>query len=113
VLARQGRFQALTVLADDTTARPEVTSLPRPLPLDRQHHADPDARMLEFGRGLQFPVDTAIKTGTSTDYRGRVGDCIRLSTHVAVWMGNLDGAAMDGVTAQSVPRWCCGRYFSS
>ena len=33
--------------------------------------SDPQARLLEFGNGnlLRFPVQTAVKTGTSSDYR--------------------------------------------
>ena len=32
--------------------------------------SDPEARGLEFGRGslLNFPLETAVKTGTSNDY---------------------------------------------
>ena len=60
--------------------------------------ADPEARMLEFGRGLQFPVETAIKTGTSTDYRDAWAIAFDYQHTIAVWMGNLDGSAMDGVT---------------
>jgi len=65
--------------------------------------ADPDARMLEFGRGLQFPVQTAIKTAPrpTTATPGRLPSTI--STPWRVWMGNLDGAAMDGVTGAVGP----------
>jgi penicillin-binding protein 1C len=113
VLARQGRFQALTVLADDTTARPEVTVFtPAVVTLIGNIMADPDARMLEFGRGLQFPVDTAIKTGTSTDYRDAWAIAFDYRHTVAVWMGNLDGAAMDGVTGAVGPAMVLRSVFS-
>jgi len=66
--------------------------------------------MLEFGRGLQFPVQTAIKTGTSTDYRDAWAIAFDYQHTVAVWMGNLDGAAMDGITEPSVQPWSCDPY---
>jgi penicillin-binding protein 1C len=113
VLARQGRFQALTVLADDATARPEVTVFaPAVATLIGNIMADPDARMLEFGRGLQFPVDTAIKTGTSTDYRDAWAIAFDYRHTVAVWMGNLDGSAMDGVTGAVGPAMVLRSVFS-
>jgi penicillin-binding protein 1C len=74
--------------------------------------ADPDARMLEFGRGLQFPVDTAIKTGTSTDYRDAWAIAFDYRHTVAVWMGNLDGSAMDGVTGAVGPAMVLRSVFS-
>jgi penicillin-binding protein 1C len=113
VLARQGRFQALTVLADDVTAHSEVTVFtPAVATLIGNIMADPDARMLEFGRGLQFPVDTAIKTGTSTDYRDAWAIAFDYRHTVAVWMGNLDGAAMDGVTGAVGPAMVLRSVFS-
>jgi penicillin-binding protein 1C len=74
--------------------------------------ADPDARMREFGKGLQFPVDTAIKTGTSTDYRDAWAIGFDYRHTVAVWMGNLDGAAMDGVTGAVGPAMVLRSVFS-
>jgi penicillin-binding protein 1C len=74
--------------------------------------ADPDARMLEFGRGLQFPVDTAIKTGTSTDYRDAWAIAFDYRHTVAVWMGNLDGSATDGVTGAVGPAMVLRSIFS-
>jgi len=113
VLARQGRFQALTVLADATVPRPEANVFtPAVATLIGNIMADPDARMLEFGRGLQFPVDTAIKTGTSTDYRDAWAIAFDYRHTVAVWMGNLDGSAMDGVTGAVGPAMVLRSVFS-
>jgi penicillin-binding protein 1C len=113
VLARQGRFQALTVLADDPAPRPESTVFtPAVATLIGNIMADPDARMLEFGRGLQFPVDTAIKTGTSTDYRDAWAIAFDYRHTVAVWMGNLDGSATDGVTGAVGPAMVLRSVFS-
>jgi len=113
VLARQGRFQALTVLADDTAPRPEsAVFTPAVATLIGNIMADPDARMLEFGRGLQFPVDTAVKTGTSTDYRDAWAIAFDYRHTVAVWMGNLDGSATDGVTGAVGPAMVLRSVFS-
>ncbi len=113
VLARQGRFQALTVLAQDTAPRPESPVFtPAVASLIANIMADPDARMLEFGRGLQFPLDTAIKTGTSTDYRDAWAIAFDYRHTVAVWMGNLDGSATDGVTGAVGPAMVLRSVFS-
>jgi penicillin-binding protein 1C len=113
VLARQGRFQALTVLADDPAPRAESSVFtPAVATLIGNIMADPDARMLEFGRGLQFPVDTAIKTGTSTDYRDAWAIAFDYRHTVAVWMGNLDGSATDGVTGAVGPAMVLRSVFS-
>ena len=104
VLARQGRYQPLTWVADDPTPRAESRAFsPAVTSLIGNILADPDARMLEFGRGLQFPVETAIKTGTSTDYRDAWAIAFDYEHTVAVWMGNLDGSAMDGITGAVGP----------
>jgi len=67
--------------------------------------SDPDARAREFGRDsiLRMPVQTAVKTGTSTDYRDAwaVGYTHRYT--VGVWMGNLDQRPMNEVTGSVGP----------
>ncbi len=67
--------------------------------------SDADARKLEFGRSslLRFPVQTAVKTGTSNDYRDAwaVGYNDRFT--VGVWTGNLDRRPSLGVTGASGP----------
>lgn len=54
--------------------------------------SDSSARSLEFGgSGLfDFPVQTAIKTGTSTDFRDSWAVGFNDRYTVGVWMGNLD-----------------------
>jgi penicillin-binding protein 1C len=113
VLAREGRYQPLTLLANDPVPRPEVSVFtPAVATLVGNILADPEARMLEFGRGLQFPVETAIKTGTSTDYRDAWAIAFDYRHTVAVWMGNLDGSAMDGVTGAVGPAMVLRSLFS-
>ncbi|MDY0221175.1 MAG: transglycosylase domain-containing protein [Desulfobacterium sp.] len=67
--------------------------------------SDSEARALEFGRGslLNFPVETAVKTGTSNDYKDAWTLGFNHAYTVGVWMGNLDGRPMDGVTGSIGP----------
>lgn len=65
--------------------------------------SDPYARTLEFGRNsvLNLPIQTAVKTGTSTDYKDAwvVGYDYRYT--VGIWLGNADRTPMDGVTGST------------
>ncbi len=67
--------------------------------------SDSKARQLEFGNGsvLDLPIETAVKTGTSTDYRDAwaVGFSHRYT--IGVWMGNVDGQPMAEVTGSTGP----------
>lgn len=67
--------------------------------------ADPGARALEFERDsvLAMPRETAVKTGTSNDYRDAwaVGFSHRYT--VGVWMGNADRRPMRGVSGTIGP----------
>lgn len=67
--------------------------------------ADPQARQREFGSGalLRFPVATAVKTGTSTDYRDAWAVGFSHRHTVGVWMGNLDQYPMRGITGSTGP----------
>jgi penicillin-binding protein 1C len=112
VLARGGRFTPLTMFGDDSRRADMSIFSPAVATLVGDILSDPDARMLEFGRGLQFPVQTAIKTGTSTDYRDAWAIAFDYQHTVAVWMGNLDGTAMDGVTGAVGPAMVLRSVFS-
>jgi penicillin-binding protein 1C len=71
--------------------------------------SDADARALGFGwdSPLETPFWTAVKTGTSKDYRDNW--CIGFSEHytVGVWTGNFNAEAMDKVSGVSGagPSW--------
>ena len=67
--------------------------------------SDPDARRLEFGAGsvLNLPVQTAVKTGTSNDYRDAWALGFSDQYTVGVWMGNVDQRPMHEVTGSSGP----------
>jgi penicillin-binding protein 1C len=103
-LARHGSYLPLTAVPRETVGEPsrEVFS-PEAASLIANILSDPDARSLEFGAGLQFPVETAIKTGTSTDYRDAWAIGFDYAHTVAVWMGNLNDVPMDGITGSVGP----------
>lgn len=76
--------------------------------------SDPWARRLEFGAGgaMNLPVQTAVKTGTSTDYRDAWVAGYNDKYVVAIWMGNLDRGATDGVTGSTGPAMALRSIFS-
>lgn len=67
--------------------------------------SDPHARSLEFGANsvLNFNLQTAVKTGTSTDYRDAWAVGFNDRYVVGIWMGNLDHKVTDGVTGGTGP----------
>ncbi len=67
--------------------------------------ADPQARQREFGSGalLRFPVETTVKTGTSTDYRDAWAVGFSHRHTVGVWMGNLTQHPTRGITGSTGP----------
>ncbi len=105
-LAREGLWQPLTVCEMQTQRPPPQ----RPIAADAARSisailSDPAARLLEFGEGgvLRFPVRTAVKTGTSSDYRDAWTLAYNGRWLVGVWFGNLSGAATEGVTGARGP----------
>lgn len=103
-LARRGNFLPLTAVPRESAAEPSHDVLPPEVAsLVANILSDPDARSLEFGAGLQFPVETAVKTGTSTGYRDAWAIGFDYAHTVAVWMGNLNDVPMDGVTGSVGP----------
>jgi penicillin-binding protein 1C len=66
--------------------------------------ADPGARALEFGGSLlDLPVQTAVKTGTSNDYRDAWALGFDHRFTVGVWVGNLDRREMERITGAVGP----------
>jgi penicillin-binding protein 1C len=102
-LANQGSFSALKVLANTRTSKtrhvfsPEITSIIADI------LSDSDARRLEFGLSalLRLPVQTAVKTGTSNDYRDAWAVGFNSNYTVGVWLGNLDQQPMLQVSGSS------------
>jgi penicillin-binding protein 1C len=105
-LAERGVFRPLTTSLADASVRParrvysaEAASLVANI------LSDADARALEFGRDsvLSFAVQTAVKTGTSSDFRDAWAVGFDHRYTVGVWMGNLDQQPSDGVTGSTGP----------
>jgi penicillin-binding protein 1C len=107
VLAAQGVYRPLKLLADDGSPPPAFRRIfsPEVASLIGNILSDPNARKLEFGEGslLRLPVQTAIKTGTSNDYRDAWAIGFNHRYTVGVWMGNLDHRSMDGITGSRGP----------
>ncbi len=100
-LANHGIFQPLHFLLDhDSSRRPQRIFSDEAASLIANILSDSAARRLEFGENsvLNLPVQTAAKTGTSTDYRDAWTVGFNYRYVVGVWMGNLDRNPMNGVT---------------
>ena len=111
--------QAYAVLASQGTYYPIKRIMDEEIPTDSKRRvfssevaslignilSDPNARGLEFGHGglLNFPVQTAIKTGTSSDYRDAWAIGFNHEYTIGIWMGNLDHTAMNGITGSTGP----------
>ena len=104
-LANRGRYREFSALAGGEVGlrarravSPEAASLIADILSDRL------ARRREFAGGLlDFPMQTAVKTGTSNDYRDSwaVGFSDRFV--VGVWIGNLDRRPALEVTGSTGP----------
>jgi penicillin-binding protein 1C len=71
--------------------------------------ADRDARAEAFGveSALALPFPSAVKTGTSSDYRDTWTVGFTRAYTVGVWVGNFDGSAMRGISGVTgaAPLW--------
>lgn len=67
--------------------------------------SDPEARKIEFTANsiLNFPIQTAVKTGTSTDFKDAWAVGYNSKYLVVIWMGNLDQQPMQEVTGSTGP----------
>jgi penicillin-binding protein 1C len=104
-LANRGVFRPLRVLKNARSAKARRVFSEPVASLLGNILSDPDARQLEFGAGtvLNLPVQTAVKTGTSSDFRDSWTFGYNDRYAVGVWMGNLDNSATDGVTGSTGP----------
>ena len=106
-LARGGRWESLQPLTDAVAPiegprrifSTEIASLIADI------LSDSGARSLEFGSGgiLDLPVQTAVKTGTSNDYRDAWALGFSDQHTVGVWMGDMGRREMDGVSGSIGP----------
>jgi penicillin-binding protein 1C len=114
-LANDGVFRPLTTLLHDASQRSSTRIFsPGAASLIADILADPDARALEFGRDsvLRFPVQTAVKTGTSNDFRDAWAVGFNYRHTVGVWIGNLDRQPSSGVTGSTGPALVLRGVFS-
>ncbi|HEY9547021.1 MAG TPA: penicillin-binding transpeptidase domain-containing protein, partial [Solimonas sp.] len=105
-LARDGLWQPLTVFDDAGPPTPPRAVIERDAARTISAIlSDSSSRLLEFGGGgaLRFPVRTAVKTGTSSDYRDAWTIAYNGRWLVGVWIGNLSGRATEGVTGARGP----------
>lgn len=100
VLAHQGVFRPFKVLRNTSPTKAISVFTPEIASIIADILSDSDARRLEFGRGtlLRFPIQTAVKTGTSTDYRDAWAIGFNHHYTVGVWLGNLDQQPMSQVS---------------
>ena len=105
-LANRGVYQSFAVRFDDVGTMPtrRVFS-PEVASLIANILSDAHARHLEFGSGslLNLPVQTAVKTGTSSDYRDSWTAGFNDRYVVGVWMGNLDQSPTSDITGSTGP----------
>lgn len=115
VLARMGDFKPLTFIAGEHPRSGGYRVLSEDIAsLIADILSDPAARELEFGWDsiLNFPRQTAVKTGTSSDYRDAWAVGVNDRYTVGVWLGNLDYTSMDRVTGSLGPSLVLRSLFS-
>lgn len=105
-LARMGNFKPLSVLPGQAT----YTQTQQVLDADvasllANILSDPQAREKEFGTYsiLNLPQQTAVKTGTSSDYRDAWALGYNDQYTIGVWFGNMDYSSMHNITGASGP----------
>ncbi|MBE9562389.1 MAG: penicillin-binding protein 1C, partial [Proteobacteria bacterium] len=103
VLANNGSFRPVKVLRDMPSVDATTMFSSQINSIITDILSDPEARRLEFGNGLRLPVQTAIKTGTSSDYRDAWTVGFNYKYTVGVWLGNLDQQPMSHVSGASGP----------
>ena len=106
VLARGGVFKPLCPLYDTQPSEESRQVIGRSTAaIIEDILSDPQARRLEFGQGhlLRFPVQTAVKTGTSSDHHDSWAVGFTEHYTAGVWMGNLDHRPTRGITGALGP----------
>jgi len=104
-IANQGVYTDISVFPEHARQAPRRVMSSETASLLGNILSDPKARQLEFGEFsvLNFPVQTAVKTGTSSDYRDSWAVGFNYRYTVGIWMGNLDQTPTDGVTGSTGP----------
>ncbi len=115
VLARMGDFKPLSFIESEHLSTGSYRVISEDIAsLIADILSDPGARELEFGWDsiLNFPQQTAVKTGTSSDYRDAWAVGFNDKYTVGVWVGNLDYTSMDEVTGSLGPALVLRSIFS-
>jgi len=114
VLARMGDFKPLSFVDGETRSSGRQVLSEDIASLVADIISDPAAREKEFGWDsvLNLPGQTAVKTGTSSDYRDAWAVGFNDRYTVGVWMGNLDYQAMDGITGAGGPAFVLRSVFN-
>lgn len=117
MLANRGVWRPLRATRGEDTAmneKPRQIVSPEVSSLIGNILSDPQARRREFGNDglLRLPVQTAVKTGTSTDYRDAWTIGYTENFTVGVWMGNLNRASMNDITGAKGPALVLRSIFS-
>lgn len=107
-LARMGNYKAISVkenLAYQNSKKKYAVFSEEVASIIGNILSDPHAREKEFGTYsiLNFPYQTAVKTGTSSDYRDAWAVGYNDKYTVGVWMGNMDYQPMEKVTGSTGP----------
>jgi len=106
VIARMGDYKPLSFIEGEHLSNRSYRVLSEDVAsLVADIISDPVAREREFGWDsvLNFPYQTAVKTGTSSDYRDAWAIGFNDSFTVGIWIGNLDYSEMNEVTGSSGP----------
>lgn len=104
VLARMGDYKPLSFIDGEYLGNGSHRVLSEDIAsLIADILSDPGAREKEFGWDsiLNFPCQTAVKTGTSSDYRDAWAVGFNDRYTVGIWVGNLDYARMSEVTGST------------
>lgn len=105
-LARMGSYKDISVLANTAQNKQTTRVLQEDIAsLIGNILSDASSRTKEFGYNsvLNFPHQTAIKTGTSSDYRDAWSVAYDDRYCIGAWFGNLDFSKMDKVTGANGP----------
>jgi penicillin-binding protein 1C len=104
-LAQNGTFQSLKMLLNQEHTNSRKIFSPEISHIIGNILSDHEARQLEFGESglFDFPIQTAIKTGTSNDYHDAWAMGFNYRYTVGVWFGNLSQRPMLNVSGATGP----------
>ena len=104
-VARMGDYKRLSAIEGESAGSGYRIINPDSASLIADILSDPQAREKEFGSDsiLNLPQQTAVKTGTSSDYRDAWSIGYNDRYTVGIWFGNLDYQPMHEVTGSTGP----------